>query len=187
MDIIMIRHGESMDNVAQVLSSPTTCLTDKGVEQIKKTREILEDYTFKKVYFSPYKRTDETRFHLGLEGIEEKRIEEIKFGLFEGMAYKDFTTKFPEESKLWMDDPFTYKLPDGESIYMLYERVKNFLDEVIKEDEDILLITHEGVIKVICSWVFDDPNYFFKFKADNGSISIISIDKGYKYIKKLNY
>ncbi len=183
----MIRHGESMDNVAQVLSRPNTCLTHNGIEQIKKTKKLLEKYKFNKVYYSPFKRTDETRFHLGLEGIKEERIREINFGIFEGLGYKDFTKDFPEESKLWIDDPFTYEIPSGESIYMVYERVKNFLDEVVKDDEDILLVTHDGVIKLICSWVFDDPSYYFKFKAENGSISIISIDKGYKFIKKLNY
>lgn len=183
----MIRHGESEDNLAQILSRPTTCLTDKGINQIKKTKELLKSYQFQKVYYSPLKRTDETRFHLGLEGIEEERIIEVNFGIFEGLGYEDFTAKYPEESKFWGDDPFTYEIPNGESIYMVYERVKNFLEQVVENDVDILLVTHEGIIRIICSWVFDDPNYFFKFKAENGSISIVSIDKGYKYIKKLNY
>ncbi len=182
----MIRHGESEDNIAEVLSRTTTPLTDNGIDQIKKTKEILKDYQFQKVYYSPLKRTDQTRHHLGLEGIEEERIGEINFGIFEGLGYKEFTSKFPEESKLWVDDPFTYEIPNGESIHMVYERVKSFLDQVVEHNEDILLVTHEGIIKVICSWVFDDPSYFFKFKAENGSITIISVDNGYKYIKKLN-
>lgn len=182
----MIRHGESEDNIARVLSRDNTRLTKNGVAQINKTREFLKGYSFDKVYYSPLTRTDETRHHLGLEGIEETRIREISFGIFEGYTYDEFTKRFPEESKAWIDDPYTYEIPNGESLYMVYERVKDFLDEILQRDEDILLVTHEGVIRLILSWVFDDPNYFFKFKAENGSLSIVSVDKGYKYIKKLN-
>lgn len=186
MDIIMIRHGESEDNINRILSRDTTKLTEKGILQIKRSKEFLEDYKFDKVYYSPLTRTVETKQYLGLEGIEDSRIREINFGIFTGFKYDEFTSKYPVESKLWIDDPHNYEIPQGESINMVYTRVKNFLEDKIKDNEDILLVTHEGVIKVICSWVFDDPNYYFKFKANNGSFSIISVDDGYKYIKKLN-
>ena len=186
MDIIMIRHGESEDNLNKILSRDDTSLTKKGILQIKRSKEFLINYKFDKVYYSPLTRTIQTREHLGLEGIEEERIREIDFGIFTGYKYEEFTSKYPEESKLWIDDPNKYEIPKGESINTVYKRVENFLEEVTEQDEDILLVTHEGIIRVICSWVFDNPEYFFKFKADNGSFSIISINEGYKYIKKLN-
>lgn len=187
MDIIMIRHGESEDNVSKVFSRDTTKLTEKGINQIKKTKELIRNYEFDKVYYSPLTRTDETKLHLELEGIAEDRIREINFGIFTGYSFDEFTTIYPDESKLWVADPYTYLVPDGESIDMVYERVKDFLEEISKQDEDVVLVTHEGIIRLVCSWVFDDPKYFFRFKANNGSISIVSVDEGYKYIKKLNY
>lgn len=187
MDIIMIRHGESDDNVSKIFSRDTTKLTEKGKNQIKGTKELLKDYKFDKVYYSPLTRTDETRQHLELEGIAEDRIREISFGIFTGYSFDEFTSIYPNESKLWVDNPNTYLVPEGESIDMVYVRVKNFLDEVSKQDENVLLVTHEGIIRLVCSWVFDDPKYFFRFRANNGSISIVTVDEGYKYIKKLNY
>lgn len=186
MDIIMVRHGQSEDNIRMVMSNCNTKLTEKGIEQIKKAKENLKKYDFKNVYYSPLTRTDETNFHLGLEGIAEPRIGEIDFGIFTGFTYDGFTKIYPEESKQWVEDPYNYEIPKGESINTAYKRVEGFLEEVIEKDEDILLVTHEGIIRIICSWVFDNPKYFFKFKANNGSFSIISIVEGYKYIKELN-
>lgn len=186
MDILMIRHGESEDNIRKVFSSFDTKLTEDGKEQIKRTRILLENYEYEDVYYSPLTRTDETRQFLELEGIKEPRIAEIDFGIFTGLGYEELTRLYPMESKQWVDDPYTYDIPKGESINNAYKRVEEFLEEVIIEDKNILLITHEGIIRIICSWVFENPKYFFKFKANNGSLSIISVVDGYKFIKKLN-
>ena len=73
MDIIMIRHGETEDNVSKVFSRDDTKLSEIGKEQIKRTRELLKDFKFDKVYYSPLERTKETLGILGLEGIPNTR------------------------------------------------------------------------------------------------------------------
>lgn len=186
MNIIMIRHGQSEDNVSKIFSRDETKLTQLGIEQIENAKEIIKKYDFDTVYYSPLTRTNETLKYLELEGIEESRIREINFGIFAGLNYESLIDKYPEESKSWIDDPYSYSMEDGESINMVYERVVNFLEYAIDKDEDIVLVTHEGIIRLICSWVFDDPNLFFKFKAANGSISIVTVEDDIKYINTLN-
>lgn len=187
MEIIMIRHGESEDNVGKIFSTDTTRLTEKGKEQIKNTRERLKEFNYKTVYYSPLTRTVETLEYLELDGIEDARIREISFGIFGGKVFEEFEKEHPEKTKLWIEDPFTYQVPKGESINMVYDRLTEFLDEIVKRDESVVLVTHEGIIRLACSWVLDDPNHFFKFKAGNGSISVINVEDGNKYISKLNY
>ena len=68
-----------------------------------------------------------------------------------------------------------------------YQRVKKFLDEVSQGKDNILAVTHEGIIRLACTWVIDNPNAFFRFKAGNGSISVITVDEGYKFIRQLNH
>ena len=186
MDIIMIRHGESEDNIKKVFSSAETKLTLKGIEQIKETRDKLKDYEFSKVFYSPLGRTIETHKYLELDGIEEERIQELNFGIFTGMTFKEYTAEYPEESQAWIDDVFNYNIPKGESLVGVYNRLKTFLDELVEKDEDVVLVTHDGIIKLACCWVFNDPKHFFKFKADNGSISVIRVKDGDKYINNLN-
>lgn len=183
----MIRHGESYDNINKVYGSDETQLSQRGIEQIKIAKENLKKFSYDKVYYSPLVRTTETLKHLNLRGTDDIRIRELNFGVFAGKNHKEVEEKFPKEFKMWNEDIFRYSIPKGESLLENYERVKEFLKEIIIKDEDVLLVTHAGVIRLIFSWVFDNPEYFFKFKVTNGSINVVSIEDDYKFIKKLNY
>lgn len=187
MDIIMIRHGESEDNVAKVFGTYETKLSKKGIEQIKVTKKNLEEYNFSKVYYSPLIRTKETLNHLGLEGIPDERIQEYDFGIFAGLTYKETEDKYPLEYKEWIDNPNDYIIREGESLQIVYKRVVEFLEELVQKNEDVLLVTHAGIVRLAFCWVFDNIDHFFRFKVDNGSINIISIDEGFKFIKKSNF
>lgn len=183
----MMRHGESNDNVDRVYGSDETSLSKRGVEQIKIAKESLEKFTYARVYYSPLVRTSQTLEHLELEGTPDIRIRELNFGIFAGKNHEEILRDFPKEFKMWNDDIYRYKIPEGESLIENYQRVEDFLQDIIEKDEDVLLVTHAGVIRLILSWVFDNPQYFFKFKVTNGSINIVTIEDNYKYIKKINY
>lgn len=184
---MMVRHGETEDNIKKIYSRDSTVLTPRGIEQIKNTKLNVKELNFSKVYYSPLVRTKETLNYLGLEGIEEKRIREINFGIFAGLDYKTISEKYSYETEKWISNPMDYRIPEGENLKMVYKRVSEFLEELVKQDEDVLLVVHDGIIRLVCCWVFNNIDYFFKFKVDNGSINIITIMDGYKYISKLNY
>lgn len=186
MDIILIRHGESEDNIKRVLSNDDAQLTQNGASQIEMIKPLVAELNFENVYISPLKRTIQTSEILGLKGSLDTRIREIDFGIFKGLGYEEFMQVYPEEGKKWISDIKNYQIPNGESLMMTYKRVVSFLEEIIKKDKNSLVITHEGIIKLAFSWVFDSDDYFNKFMASNGSVNIISIDKDYKFIKKLN-
>ncbi|WP_077369339.1 histidine phosphatase family protein [Anaerosalibacter sp. Marseille-P3206] len=183
MDVIFVRHGETLENKGRIYGSPDTSLSEKGKEQILNTKKIVESISFEKVYISPLKRTIETSKLLGLDGILEPRVKEINFGIFEGKTYEEIKREYPEETYAWTDDYINYRIPKGESLMDLYNRTSNFLEEVVGEDKDTIVVTHEGVIKCALCWVFDDIEYFYRFKVRNGSITTITINDGYKYIK----
>ncbi|WP_236911548.1 histidine phosphatase family protein [Clostridium sp. Cult1] len=188
MDIILIRHGQTEDNVDRIFSTKDTRLTDKGKEQIRKTKTFVDTLAYDKVYVSPLYRAIQTMEILGLDGEVEERIKEVDFGLFEGNTYEEIKDKFPKEAKIWDEDYINYVTPKGESIKMAYERVTSFLEEISKKEENVVLVCHDGVTRIALSWVFDNLDYFFKFKIENGSVNIISIDEyGFKYIEKANY
>ena len=96
MDIIMIRHGESEDNIQRIFSRNDTRLTEKGIEQIKKTKELINKFSYDKVYYSPLKRTVETLENLGLIGTEDIRIREINFGIFTGKTFEEISEIYPD-------------------------------------------------------------------------------------------
>lgn len=188
MRIIMVRHGETYDNLSKQYSSEDTRLTEKGKKEIEVTRELLGEFEYDIAFVSPLIRTKETQEILGIDdAIECDDIKEIDFGKFVGYNYNNLKEVYPEERKYWLEDYIHNRPLDGESIEDLYKRVEAFLQERVREDKDILLICHDGVIKSVLGWVFDRHDYFFKFKLNNGSISVVNINKGYKFIEKLNY
>ena len=184
----MIRHGESEDNVKGVFGTYKSPLSKNGVSQIEKTRQMLKQFNFSKVYYSPFKRTIETLNILGLEGEADSRIGEYNFGKFAGMDFESIQKKYPEEYDNWNENKNKYIIEDGESLEIVYERVKDFLGEIIKKDESVVLVTHAGIIRLVFCWVLDNINCFFKFKIDNGSINIISVDdENFTRIEASNY
>ena len=141
----------------------------------------------KKVYYSPLKRAVDTLGCLGLKGKEDIRLREINFGIFTGKSFEEISKIYPEETKLWTKDIYNYRIPKGESLQDVYKRVSEFLEEVCKLDKNLLLVTHDSVIRLALCWVFDNPLYFYRFKIDEGSITTITISNGYKYIYRVNH
>lgn len=182
----MLRHGETADNVSKRYSRDNTSLTDKGKKEILASKKLLAQLNYKDVYYSPLTRTKESLEVLGIDGIEDGRIREIDFGLFKGLNFEEISNQYPRETEQWIADPFHYKFPEGESALEVYSRINDFLEELIRNDRNTLLICHDGVIRLILSWVFADPTYAFRFKVDNGSLSIITIENDYTFIKKMN-
>jgi broad specificity phosphatase PhoE len=182
----MIRHGQSEDNLRKVYSSQSTPLTKEGIAQILKTKTLLKGYTYEEVYYSPYKRTVESLHYLDLKGKEETRLREIDFGIFTGKSYEEILKIYPQETNLWINDSYNYRIPKGESLSEVYKRVTGFLEEVSQSNKNTLLITHDTVIRLSLCWVFDNPLFFYKFKIDEGSITTIRISEDYKYIYRVN-
>lgn len=187
MDIILIRHGETLDNIKGIYGQDATSLSQNGRNQIYNTREKLKDFTFEKAYYSPLTRARETMDILGLEASEEPALREYDFGIFTGHSYNEILNKFPKETRKWIENPFDYKIPDGDRMSDLYLKVEAYLEALLKKDKNVVLISHAGIIQLALAWVFDDYSYIYRFQIDNASISVISVSDGYKYISKLNY
>lgn len=187
MDIIMIRHGETEDNLARIFSRDNTRLTGKGKAQILASKELLKGFHYEDIYYSPLTRTVESIELLGLDGRLEEKIREIDFGIFTGKTFDEVSELHPIQARKWVEDSINFRIPDGENVLDVYDRLEVFLEELIKRGKNALLICHDCVIRLLLCWVFDNPKYFFRFNIENGSINVISIEDEYKYIKKINH
>lgn len=110
------------------------------------------------VFVSPYLRTRQTwqALKLGwpeLEGCEvviEDRIREQEHG--QALLYNDrrlFLALNPEQRRLYeLEGPYAYQYPQGESVYNVRDRVRDFLGMLIREFAglDVLIVTHHVVI-----------------------------------------
>ncbi|MFT8314332.1 MAG: histidine phosphatase family protein [Clostridium sp.] len=187
MNIVFIRHGSTELNHKHVYAGVIDSeISQKGIEEIKSIKKHLQKIKFREVYSSPLKRAVQTTKLLAENYKIDSRLSEMNFGIFEGLNYSQIESKYANESKAWAQDVLNYSIPKGESLAEVFNRTKVFIGEVGSKKGDILVVTHGGVIACALSLVFNQYDYFYKFKVMHGTASVISIEDGYMYIKAVN-
>lgn len=187
MKIILVRHALTLSNKNNTISLPTTSIIDEGKIALDRTKEFLKYYKFNKVYTSNYIRTQQTAKYLGYyDFIEDSRIREIDFGDFKG---KNIDKIISENSEYFITPPserLNLKYPNGESRMDVYKRVSSFLDDMEKQNEDVLVISHGIAIRMAIMWVLNDFSNMDYFNLKNGSITIIDIKGKKKTLECVN-
>ena len=150
MKLIVVRHAETNYNVQHLVnydSSVDVYLTEKGVVQAGKLAEDLRDVRLDAIFVSRLKRTKQTaeminKFHEA-PIVEDGRLDDV---------YNGFEGKTVAEAKAWRNsqlDPVNAKRSDEwESVADVNVRVRDFLDDVAKRDEQtILVVTSSHLVK----------------------------------------
>lgn len=190
--LILVRHGETDFNKNRLLfgwKDPE--LNQCGISQSHTARKILERYDYAKIYSSPLKRALKTGEIVNYKGIDieiSEQLKELNFGIFEGYSYEEILELYPEEEKIAREDWKNYSFKTGESPKMLQKRAVEFIETKIDlEKEDVVLVTHWGVICTVLShYLSGDLNGYWKFKIKNGGIAILDFADGYVSLEALN-
>lgn len=134
MNIILLRHGEAIDDK----------LTDRGIRQAKMAAEIV-DTNISKIYCSPTFRTQETAAiiaeKLNLDVIIDPRLNER-------VHHPDNLNdlELEEFNKNYLNRNNSYESTEGCKQFLA--RVFNFLDDIISNNptaEKILVVTHSSL------------------------------------------
>ncbi|MCA9308430.1 MAG: histidine phosphatase family protein [Patescibacteria group bacterium] len=136
--LYVFRHGQTEDNKALVFSGwRDSPLSDAGKEQAKVLAEKLKDKNIHMLIASDQIRAVETmkiamslNKAKDLEIIKDPRIKERCYGDYQGKSKLDLQLENPE----FLHDlrrSYDFVPPNGESVKMTVERVRNFLDEVL--------------------------------------------------------
>jgi alpha-ribazole phosphatase len=129
-------------------------------------------------YFSsPFRRCTKLANYLSDGDFEtDKRLSDQNFGNWELKEWQDIN---PTQLNKWRDDFVNYKLPKGESLNDLFDRVNAFYQELLlSEKEHIILVTHASVIKcLLCNVMGLSLQNVLDFEISNSSISKIKFDK----------
>lgn len=190
MNIYLLRHGETEENYKKTYyGNLDVSLTQKGESEGRRAFDILKGVKFSSIYSSEKKRAIDTA-KIGFEDypiIIDKRLNEINFGVFEGKTYKEIEKEFPKEHKDWMDNWKTFIPPKGESYESLYKRVENFMNELKeKSGENVLIVTHGGVIRSIYSYILGgNLDFYWKFSSKTGGVSLVKYEEDFFYIDSI--
>ncbi len=156
MKFILVRHGQSEDNVNKIISGHGAApLTDLGREQAKSLgQKFLESrIKFDAVYSSDLKRASESAMivcnEIGIKEISfDKRLREADSGIFTGRYSADLS----KEEKEFLDSTLInldLVVPSGESNKDIIMRIKEAFFEIVEnhpENSTILFIDHGGTL-----------------------------------------
>lgn len=189
--LLLIRHGETEWNrMSRFQGVKDIPLNENGKKQAEKAGEFLKDIELDFAVTSPLLRPKETaqiilKYHLGIALDEQKDLEEISHGLWEGKLEKEIEAEFPGLLKQWKDKPETVQMPEGENLQQVWDRAIECWENIIKQYFDSqkgktgIVVAHDAINKVIiCYLLALKPNNFWNIKQGNGAVTVIDYPEG---------
>ena len=157
-----MRHGESEANVKKVHAGQKddTPLTEKGIEEAKQAAKKARDDNLHldRILSSPLQRARLTAEIMAEEyGLDVEIVAgltEYDMGLASGLPIEG--------------TPNDYKVnnPEAEDVSEFQNRVLNIVNELRKSDQNILIVTHGGVGRIIrYSQMIKKPDVFYDIEV----------------------
>lgn len=186
MKLTFARHGESTANTLHVFSNRNAVhpLTVKGKAQAQELAGRLSGIPFTQIYSSPVLRAVETTRivceHIGRDFVIAEALREFDVGEFEGRGDEQAWLDF---SLLWKDwylnEKPERKLPGGESLIETRQRVESFINQLIKDskiNDEILCVTHGGILSAVIPGLTNPPDYEFIWSHPLKNTDLVIID-----------
>jgi probable phosphoglycerate mutase len=164
MNLIIIRHGQTIENVQGLIQGHTRgTLTDLGKQQSKETALLLKDESLDAIYSSDLERCKDTtkyliKYHQEIPTHYTSALREINVGKFDKLPVK--VPGFIEKTGAWIISYFHLKVPGVESLKNLRLRITSFLNEVYRQypNGNVLIVTHGVTMRTIESILHEAKN-----------------------------
>ncbi len=185
MALLLIRHGETDLNAAQVVQFPETPLGNHGILQAEQLGQSLTRRSVELVLTSDYQRARTTAErvaqHTGANLIESTQLRERNFGEIRGKPYTDFG-----DLDIFALD---YKPPGGESWEDFHTRVDIAWNEITSHAQalsgDLAVVTHGLVLRSLLERRLDvsDHTLGTDLVVANTSVTIVDRDPPWRVVE----
>ena len=184
MKIFIVRHGdkEKGDYYNKSLRHQDPPLSEMGVQKARNLVGYFKLIQIKRIIASEYARTNQTAQYIaedkGIQVLIDKRLNEIDNGIIERMDKEEIAEKYPEFWQDYLEGTKDFRFPEGESGEEVKARQIDLLNELIENDEDVLLVSHDGFMRQLMCSLLDIPIYRRRnFKVDLCGIMEFEFDK----------
>lgn len=193
MKMYIIRHGQTPWNARKCLQGRSDVdLNENGIYLTELTGKALRDVTFDMAFTSPLIRAKHTAQCI-LAGrevpiIEDERLIEISFGIYEGCCYAEENRQVPQQ---WIENffhaPQDYvAAPGGESLDDVEKRTRDFMEDICSrkelQDKTILVSTHGCALRGLLNSIRESnrEDYWHGGVSKNCAVSIVTCNRGEK-------
>ncbi|MEW6102271.1 MAG: histidine phosphatase family protein [bacterium] len=190
-ECVLIRHAQTDWNKRKVFRGRIEVeLNRTGIRQAEKTSTILSDLPVEMIYTSPLKRALITaqilkRPHSDAVVKEVPNLIDIDYGEWQRLSEDDV-----KDSKLysdWITKPESVKFPGGESLEDVKNRVIPVFEEIVRNNNLSIIVTHRIVIKIILLHIMGLPlSSFWAVRQDPCGITRIEFVDNKFIIQSLN-
>lgn len=138
-----------------------------------------------KIFVSEYIRTGQTINYvaqlLKRTPKVDARLNEIDNGLIDGLSGKEIQQQFPDVWNAFVKRDRDFRFPEGESGQDALHRIKSFMVEMQEHGEDIILVTHDGLIRLLLCHILGIEVYRrWDFRVDTCGIMEIEYKPEYE-------
>ena len=180
MKLFFLRHTSLNVEIDVFYGQTDLDVSDSFEEEVKLIQKKIKNFNIDtnsiKVYSSPLKRCIKLTNRLTENYIIDERIKEMNLGDWEMKKMSSISKK---EKLDWENNLLSFKIPNGESNNEFLKRLKSFLEDIFKFNEDALIVCHAGSINGMLSLLTKEPfdkmvkNYWELIK--HGSLSLIEL------------
>jgi broad specificity phosphatase PhoE len=184
--LILARHGETEWNASEIFRGQADVpLNQRGIKQAYCLGEYLRKEKIDVIYSSPLSRATKTAEAIAVYQLLPVNITpaltDISYGKWQGLTSGDVQQKYPEIYQQWLNTPELARIPGGDSLEDVKNRVVPFLEETLGKypEKKIVMVSHRVVHKVlICALLKTGNAGFYNIKLDNAGVSRFEFDNG---------
>ncbi|MBM7555395.1 alpha-ribazole phosphatase [Halanaerobacter jeridensis] len=181
--LILVRHGETdWNKEARFQGNKNVALNQNGEKQAHKLAKRLANEKIDVIYSSDLDRAYKTaKIIAALHKLpiqQRSNLQEIDFGVWEGLTYEEIKEHYPKQFELWDQNPKENGPEQGESLKDIERRVFETIEEILDEHQGqtILVTAHGGVNRVIISNFLEMPlEKCWRLNQANTAVNIINI------------
>jgi broad specificity phosphatase PhoE len=162
--LYLIRHCQATGNLLRLFQgSSDTDITEEGKIQLRFLTERFRDIPVDIICSSDLHRAMLTaaavNTHHRKAIVPTHLLREINGGEWEGRDVRKFPDEFPEEARLWEEDPAHFAAPGGEAMTDVFFRVKSIIEKLITEcgGKTAVIVSHGCAIRnMLCYLKYGD-------------------------------
>lgn len=156
--IHLVRHGQTEWNLERRVQGHTeSYLTAEGQDQARQVARQLQSISFDAAYSSSSIRAVDTARHIlhyhSLSLNTRDDLREIYLGSWEGRLHDELKEAYPEEHRIYWDDPSQFEFSGAETFHQLQARAVSAIEDIASkhQGETVLVVSHGLFIKVVLS------------------------------------
>lgn len=199
--IILVRHSETVWNEQlRYIGRTDMELSPLGKKHALMLANFLADVPLRFAYSSTMRRARETAALVAAGRAQRIRLEpelrEIDFGEWEGLNFSEISSAYSDLADIWVEDPFSVRIPGGEPIDEFVSRVREAWMRIRKEiiesgepqpGEKTIIITHAGCIKIILGQILGlSDRKIWQTHQEKGSLNHVAVSLEGDIVESIN-